>query len=164
MPTLRIVSDTMTPGLRRQLKGISAGNRKTILSAIGKDFNEVARGTFGSKGANRPRTWVPLSAGYSKHIGGRKQATLVMTSAERMKIGKDASSPHLEKKISIQQVNSKSVTVVADSPYAAVHQLGKHGMPPRPFFPVTQKNRITEFAGKRITEIIKRMLKQFKAV
>lgn len=137
---IRLTQDSLTPGLRQILGSLPQAKRR-ILKRVGERFAEAAKENIGHSGPDRPTRWKSLSSKYAKRVK-RPYATLKVSGA-------------LQDSIHSQTPTESSVTVVADSDYAAVHQLGGgNNIPERPYFPVTASGQLTAKAEAELTAIV----------
>jgi len=126
--------------------------REPVQRAMASMFYAIVQSNFGDFGMDRPITWAPLSAAYSKKMG-RANATLFVTGALQSAIKLESS----------QECGKVSVSD-EDVPYALIHQFGSapgvignvksggHTMPARPYFPMDESGEITQFTRDRVDE------------
>lgn len=111
--------------------------RRRVLQAIGARLILETRRNFGPSGVSRPEPWKPLSPKYAKRVK-RPYATLDLTgklfASFRMSVGTD-------------EVSCFTTGV----PYAARHQWGSGTLPARPYWPIDQQGKLTEYAQRAVT-------------
>jgi hypothetical protein len=116
--------------------------RPGIEAAMAERFFEIVRSNFGDFGVDRPIEWAPLTSRYAKKVG-RDNATLFIT-------GKLESAVHME-----TGPDGGRVFISSDeAPSALAHQYGyaPNGIPPRPYFPITESGGITWFTQMQVEE------------
>ena len=133
--------------LRRTLDRLTGFGKRRLLSAAAHKFRDITLSNFGMFGKDRPTPWDALSKRYARRVG-RSYATMELTG-------------ELKRSITVRADNSEYAEVFTDDvPYAAAHQFGKHPQPLRPYFPVTEAEKLTPYAENEIKRAIEAELLQ----
>lgn len=135
-----VVQNQITPSLRKALK--SAAKPQPALRAAGEVLVQMAKRSF-DEPALRPAPWRPLKASTQRAKARKGKSSALLKS-----------SGTLWRSLRVIGVDSTTVTIGSDRPYAAYHQLGTRHIPARPFFPVTSQGNLTAPAKKRVERAI----------
>ncbi len=135
--SIKMTRDDVTRDLEKLAGKVKSS--ATLMKAIGVGLVGVTKQTFNDSSL-RPKAWVAKADGTTATLKSR-EATLWRS-------------------ISIKSVDSRSVRIGSDRPYAAIHHLGgkTRPMPERPYFPV-YNNQITKAGHTVIADVIEGYLK-----
>jgi phage gpG-like protein len=133
--TLKLNPDDLQRDIENQLGTVTSPAE----NAMAQRFWQITRSNFGYFGIDRPYTWPPLSARYSRKVG-RTVATLIV-------------SGHLRDSVHIEDGN-KVVVNSDDCPYALAHAYGsrKTNLPPRMYFPIDAQGQPLPWTAEQLAQ------------
>lgn len=121
----------------RRARAVS--NKRPLLLAMGTAAVGVGKQAF-TDSAARPMTWAPRKDPSKTH-------PLLMLSG------------NLEASLRGDRVSGDTVTISADKPYAATHQLGRDEIPARPFLPFFPDGRISPLGKVKVERALRAALR-----
>lgn len=125
--SLILIRDSISPDLRR--RAAATADRRPMLSAMGQAVKSLGIQAF-TDPAKRPDYWAP------------RKDNLPHALLQK--------STSLRKSIRVGSLTNSMVTIVSDKPYAATHQLGRDGIPARPFLPFYRSGQMTGLGRIRV--------------
>lgn len=122
------IRDGISPDLVRRAR--AAGDKRPLLQAMGQAVKSLGVQAF-TDPAKRAQAWAP-------RLDDLPHALL-------------QKSTMLRKSIRVTGLSADTVRIGSDRPYAATHQLGRDGIPARPFLPFYKTGQMTPL-GRQQTE------------
>jgi phage gpG-like protein len=114
------INDGISPDLRRRAAAVA--DKRPLLAAMGQSIKAISIQAF-TDPAKRAQYWAPRKD-TKPHALLQKSTTL-------------------RKSIRVIGITNDTVTIGSDRKYAATHQLGRGGIPARPFLPFYPSGQIT---------------------
>lgn len=124
---LILIRDSISPDLRR--RAAQASDKRPLLMAMGQAMKAMGIQAF-TDASKRPSYWAPRK--------DKKTHALLQKSTM------------LRKSIRVVDVSGSRVVIGSDRPYAATHQLGRDGIPARPFLPFYRSGELTALGRVRV--------------
>lgn len=121
------IRDGITPDLLRRAK--ATGDRRPLLGAMGQAVKSLGVQAF-TDPAKRAQAWAPRQ--------DNKPHALLQKSTM------------LRKSIRVISISGDTVIIGSDRPYAATQQLGRGGIPARPYLPFYASGQLTPLGRQRV--------------
>jgi phage gpG-like protein len=133
---LILIRDQIAPDIRRRVA--QAGDKNPLLMAMGQSVKALGIQAF-TDPAKRASYWAPRK-------DDKPHALL-------------QKSTMLRKSIRVVAISGSRVIIGSDRPYAATHQLGRDGIPARPFLPFYKSGDLTALGRQRVERALRSALR-----
>lgn len=139
------IRDGISPDLKKRAQAVR--DKRPLLAAMGLAVVTLGKQAF-TDPQKRAQAWAPrqddhphpLLQGHALPGGG-------------------TAPPTLRKSIRILKTSSDLVSIGSDRPYAATHQLGRDGIPARPYLPFYQSGQLTGLGRERVERSLRAALR-----
>lgn len=128
--------DAISPDLRRRAAAVA--DKRPLLMAMGQAVKSLGVQAF-TDPAKRAQAWAPRQ-------DDKPHALL-------------QKSTMMRKSVRVIGTTANQVIVGSDRPYAATQQLGRNGIPPRPFLPFYRSGQMTALGRQRTDRALRAALR-----